>query len=61
MAETKLAMQPASFAEEHPYLVEVVVELGKSGYGDAVEFEVGLDVLLDGIDQLRPQWRSAAS
>src|SRR5215218_5176887 len=27
----------------------------------AVEFQVGLDLLLDSIDQLRPQWRSAAS
>jgi hypothetical protein len=36
-------------------------ELGGSGYDYAVEFEVGLDLLLDGIDQLRPQWRAAAS
>jgi AcrR family transcriptional regulator len=61
VAETKLATLPASVAEEYPFLVEVVVELGKSGYDYAVEFEVGLDLLLDGIDQLRPQWRSAAS
>jgi AcrR family transcriptional regulator len=60
-AETKLAAQPPSVAEEYPYLVEVAVELGKSGYDYAVEFQVGLDLLLDGIDQLRPQWRSAAS
>jgi hypothetical protein len=32
-----------------------------SGYDCAVEFEVVLDVLLDGIDQLRPQWRLEAS
>lgn len=61
VAETKLAMQPPSIAEEYPYLVEVVVELGKSGYDYAVEFEVGLDLLLDGIEKLRPEWRSAAS
>jgi AcrR family transcriptional regulator len=61
MTETKLAAQPPSVAEEYPYLVEVAVELGKSGYDYAVEFQVGLDLLLDGIDQLRPQWRSAAS
>jgi AcrR family transcriptional regulator len=59
--ETMLAMQPPSVAEEYPYLVEVAVELGKSGYDYAVEFQVGLDLLLDSIDQLRPQWRSAAS
>jgi hypothetical protein len=59
--ETMLAMQPPSVAQEYPYLVEVAVELGKSGYDYAVEFQVGLDLLLDSIDQLRPQWRSAAS
>jgi hypothetical protein len=32
VAETKLRMLPPSVAEEYPYLVEVVVELGKSGY-----------------------------
>jgi AcrR family transcriptional regulator len=61
VAEGKLAMQPTSVVQEHPYLVEVAVELGRSGYDYAVEFEVGLDLLLDGIDQLRPQWRAAAS
>jgi hypothetical protein len=59
--ETMLAMQPPSVAEEYPYLVEVALELGRSGYDYAVEFQVGLDLLLDSIDQLRPQWRSSAS
>jgi AcrR family transcriptional regulator len=59
--ETMLALQPPSVAQEYPYLVEVALELGKSGYDYAVEFQVGLDLLLDSIDQLRPQWRSAAS
>src|SRR5438105_2962057 len=35
----------ASFAEEYPYLVEVVAELGKSGYDYEEEFEYGLDLL----------------
>ena len=61
VAETKLARLPTSVAKDYPYLIEVAVELGQSGYDYAVEFEVGLDLLLDGIDQLRPQWRSAAS
>jgi AcrR family transcriptional regulator len=61
VAETKLAMQSPSVAEEYPYLVEVAVELAKSGYDYALEFEVGLDLLLDGIDHLRPHWRSMAS
>jgi len=37
------------------------VELGKSGYSDAVEFEVGLDLLLDGIEKLRQQEGTAAA
>jgi AcrR family transcriptional regulator len=61
VAGGKLAMQPTSVTEEYPYLVEVAVELAKSGYDYAVEFEVGLDLLLDGIDRLRPEWRAAAS
>jgi hypothetical protein len=60
VAEKKLAMQPPSFAAEYPYLVEVAVELGRSGYDYAVEFGVGLDLLLDGIEQLRLEWTSAA-
>ena len=46
---------------EYPYLAEVVVELAKSGYDYAIEFEIGLDLLLDGIEKLRPEWRPAAS
>ena len=53
-----LAMQPPSVAQEYPYQVKLALELGKSGYDYAVEFQVGLDLLLDSIDQLRPQWRS---
>jgi AcrR family transcriptional regulator len=59
VAETKLAMQPPSFAEEYPYLVEVAVELGKSGYDYVVEFEVGLDLLLDGIEWVGLLWSDA--
>ncbi len=61
MAETKLAMQPPALAQQYPYLLEVVAELGKADYDYAAEFEVGLDLLLDGIQQLRPEWKSAAS
>jgi AcrR family transcriptional regulator len=49
--------QKTSPFETHQESGEVAV----SGYDYAVEFEVGLDVLLDGIDQLRPQWRLEAS
>jgi hypothetical protein len=60
VAQNQLSAQPPSAAAEYPYLVEVVVELGKSGYDAAVEFEVGLDLLLDGIEKLRPEWVTAS-
>lgn len=57
------ARHPAP-ADEYPYLMEVVEELGKSGYDYAQEFEFGLDLILDGIERLRergaPTSRSAA-
>jgi hypothetical protein len=53
-----LLAPPTGYGELHVASKE---ELGRSGYDYAVEFEVGLDLLLDGIDQLRPQWRAAAS
>lgn len=53
------AAQGAALAELYPYLVEVVVELGKRGYDYDAEFETGLDLLLDGVDQLRGAWRAA--
>jgi AcrR family transcriptional regulator len=37
---------------EYPYLAEVVVELGESGYDYAEEFEFGLDLILDGLERL---------
>jgi len=54
-----VAEEYASFAEEYPYLVEVVVELGTSGYDYAEEFEFGLNFILDGIERL--QQRELAS
>ncbi|MDF2491725.1 MAG: hypothetical protein K0Q58_303, partial [Microbacterium sp.] len=30
----------------------------KGGYDYDAEFEVGLDVILDGVEQLREQWRA---
>jgi AcrR family transcriptional regulator len=61
VAQEQLNMQPASAADEYPYLVEVVVELGKAGYDAAAEFEIGLDLLLDGIEKLRPEWTTAGA
>ncbi len=42
-----------SLAEQFPYLIEVVDELGASGYDYTEQFERGLDVILDGIERLR--------
>ena len=39
--------------DKYPHLVEIAAELPGSGYDDAVEFEWGLDLILDGLDQLR--------
>jgi AcrR family transcriptional regulator len=39
--------------DEYPYLVEVVTLLPGSGYDTAVEFEWGLDLILDGLERLR--------
>jgi hypothetical protein len=60
-AQQKLDTQPSPAAEEYPYLVEVVAELRKSGYDYAVEFEIGLELLLEGIEKLRPEWTTAAT
>jgi AcrR family transcriptional regulator len=40
-----------SLAEQFPYLIEVVDELATSGYDYTEQFERGLDVILDGIQQ----------
>jgi AcrR family transcriptional regulator len=38
---------------EFPYLVEVLTKLPEAGYDYAVEFEWGLDLILDGLERLR--------
>jgi AcrR family transcriptional regulator len=42
-----------SLASRFPYLIEVVEELGTSGYDHTAQFERGLALILDGIEQLR--------
>jgi AcrR family transcriptional regulator len=50
-AESILAQFPAA---EYPHLAETITEhVTKSGYDHADEFEVGLDLILDGIERLR--------
>lgn len=39
--------------DDHPYLAEVVRTLPESGYDSVLEFEWGLDLILDGLDRLR--------
>jgi AcrR family transcriptional regulator len=39
--------------EDYPYLVEIVTTLPESGYDNAVEFAWGLDLILDGLEELR--------
>jgi AcrR family transcriptional regulator len=39
--------------ESYPYLVEIATKLPDSGYDSAVEFAWGLDLILDGLEQLR--------
>ncbi|WP_307806938.1 TetR/AcrR family transcriptional regulator C-terminal domain-containing protein [Naasia sp. SYSU D00057] len=58
VAQAQLEAQEAA-AALYPYLVEVVVELAKAGYDGSAEFEIGLDLILDGIEKLRPEWISA--
>jgi AcrR family transcriptional regulator len=37
----------------YPYLVEVATEIAKAGYDYAIEFEFGLDLILDGLERYR--------
>lgn len=39
--------------EDYPHLVEIATKLPASGYDNAVEFAWGLDLILDGLEQLR--------
>jgi AcrR family transcriptional regulator len=39
--------------DDYPYLLEIVTRLPETGYDPAIEFEWGLDLILDGLDRLR--------
>ncbi len=57
-AETRrqdLTTADPSLASRFPHLIEVVAELGTSGYDYTGQFERGLELILDGINQLRHQ------
>ena len=46
--------------DAYPYLVEVADQLGRHGYDFTQEFAVGLDLVLEAIDRLRPADDAAA-
>lgn len=50
-----LSAEHPSPADEYPYLIEIVKELGKSGYDYDEEFEIGLDMVLAGIERMRDE------
>src|SRR5271165_1321074 len=45
--------QTVGAPEDYPYLVEIATKLRTTGYDNAVEFAWGLDLILDGLEQLR--------
>lgn len=49
-----LSRTDPSLATTYPYLIEVVEELGASGYDYKEQFDRGLELILDAIEQLRP-------
>ena len=58
-AAQKLEDTPPELAEMFPNLLEVVSELGRAGYNYDEEFATGLDLILDGVERLRPDWGTA--
>jgi len=59
VAETILGQNPAT---EYPYLAEIAYErVVKPGYSYAAEFEVGLDLILDGLERMREEATSRSS
>lgn len=58
-AAQKLEATPPELAAMFPHLIEVVSELAKAGYDYDEEFLTGLDLILDGVERLRPEWGSA--
>ena len=59
VVETILGQNPAI---EYPYLAEIAYErVVKPGYSYAAEFEVGLDLILDGLERMRQEASSPSS
>jgi AcrR family transcriptional regulator len=45
-------MTPEAFAKKYPFLFEIAQQLAESRYDYDAEFEIGLDLVLDGIERL---------
>ena len=56
---SQVEANPAAFLVEFPHLAEVAAELGKGDFDFRQEFDIGLDLILEAIDRLRPDWRTA--
>ncbi len=54
MAEVGPEILAAIPVDAYPHLAEVAAELIRSGFRYADEFELGLDLILDGLERLRP-------
>lgn len=55
--EQQVEANPEAFTTEFPYLAEVAAELSKGDFDFSQEFDIGLDLILEAIDHLRPEWR----
>jgi len=55
-AARKLEATPPELAQRFPHLLEVAAELARAGYDYEEEFLTGLDLILDGVERLRPEW-----
>jgi hypothetical protein len=43
--------------KNYPHLIEIATKLPESGYDNSLEFAWGLDLILEGLDQLRHDGR----
>lgn len=59
VAEQKLDATPPELAQHFPFLLEVVSELARAGYDYDEEFVTGLDLILDAVERMRPDWATA--
>jgi AcrR family transcriptional regulator len=51
-AELERRSEAVADTSPYPYLMEIAAEFARTGYDYAQEFEFGLDLILDGLDEL---------